>query len=168
MDASALYPLGFHPVYPHKLRDGTAGPLPLPRAAAKIKYYFVDFGISSLISKDSSNKLVVGNFGRDREVPELSVSTPYDPFKVDVFILGNLFDRGFVEVRGSLNQRRNALTMLVHSGIFQLRIPEAFEPVNEDQRFQTSPNCSGRDDSVVEDTSSYILHTPGMEGTCKE
>ncbi|THG96474.1 hypothetical protein EW026_g5361 [Hermanssonia centrifuga] len=40
-----------------------------------------------------SPKLVVGGYGRDQDVPELSFDVPYDPFKVDIFILGNMFKR---------------------------------------------------------------------------
>lgn len=34
---------------------------------------------------------MTGIFGLDQDVPELSREIPYDPFKVDVFIIGNMF-----------------------------------------------------------------------------
>jgi len=40
--------------------------------------------------------LVLGLAGRDREVPELSDEVPYDPFKVDIFTIGNVLRREFV------------------------------------------------------------------------
>jgi hypothetical protein len=98
MDAKALYPKGFHPVYTFRLPE-TADFAPiLPRYTAHIVYYYVDFGISSHIPTDSPDKLVLGDLGRDQSVPELSTTIPYDPFKVDVFILGNVFQRLFGRV----------------------------------------------------------------------
>ena len=34
--------------------------------------------------------------GWDRDPPELSATNPYDPFKLDIFIFGNMFKREFV------------------------------------------------------------------------
>lgn len=42
---------------------------------------------------------MVGNVARDREVPEVDVIVPYDPFKVDIFILGNLIFTELQDVR---------------------------------------------------------------------
>ncbi|KAI0316324.1 kinase-like domain-containing protein [Amylostereum chailletii] len=98
MDASAMYPLGFHPIYDLYLPDArtAASRSMIPRLKAGVKYYFVDYGISSQIPSDHPTKLVTGIFGRDRDVPELSDTVPYDPFKVDIFSLGNLFQKEFV------------------------------------------------------------------------
>ncbi|GBE79224.1 predicted protein [Sparassis crispa] len=93
MDASAMYPHGFHPVKEDYLPDGETGVEPLPRSTVSIRYYYVDFGISVLIPPDVHPKLTVGELGRDREPPELSPDVPYDPFKLDVFLIGNLFRR---------------------------------------------------------------------------
>ncbi|OCB89313.1 hypothetical protein A7U60_g3513 [Sanghuangporus baumii] len=43
-------------------------------------------------------RLVAGNRAQDREVPELSSIVPYDPFAVDIFTLGNVFKRNFLNV----------------------------------------------------------------------
>lgn len=63
-----------------------------------IRYYLADFGLSVRLPP-SQSRLVVGEVGADREVPELSDTTPYDPFKVDVFVLGNVFRRKIHDVR---------------------------------------------------------------------
>ena len=70
----------------------------LPRASVPMTYYYIDFGISTLFASEDTNKLVTGRAGLDRDVPELSEVLPYDPFKVDVFILGNLFRQSFLQV----------------------------------------------------------------------
>ncbi|THG96233.1 hypothetical protein EW026_g5568 [Hermanssonia centrifuga] len=92
MDADSLFPKGYHPVQSHHLPDASALAPQLWRAKGHIKYYYVDFGISVHLPTDSP-KLVVGGYGRDQDVPELSFDVPYDPFKVDIFILGNMFKR---------------------------------------------------------------------------
>ncbi len=100
MDATAMFPRGFHPVTDICLPDDITRFAPtLPRSKVPVTYYFVDFGLSSLFAADQASRLVTGSFGLDEEVPELSDEVPYDPFKVDIFILGNLFRQQFVEVR---------------------------------------------------------------------
>ena len=98
VDSKPLFPRGFHPVFPHRLPDASLHAPVLSRTVVPVKYYFVDFGISSYIPQDSEDKLVRGDFGRDQEVPELSLTTPYYPFKVDVFIIGNLLNNCFLRV----------------------------------------------------------------------
>lgn len=95
MNATALYPKGFHPVNDGLLPDGWMPAPVLSRICVPVKYYYVDFGISSYIPPDVYPKLAVGEYGMDKEVPELSATVPYDPFKVDIFILGNFFRHYF-------------------------------------------------------------------------
>ena len=99
MDATPLFPHGFHPIADDMLPDTIATWAPrLPRATTPVKYYYIDFGISSRFADDDVCRLVTGRNGLDRTVPELSRTVPYDPFKVDIFILGNLFRQQFSEV----------------------------------------------------------------------
>ena len=98
MDAPALYPEGFHPVRLNASRDFRNRTLRnVPRAFAPARYYYVDFGISVHIPPEVRPKCATGVLGRDREVPELS-QPEYDPFKVDIFVLGNLFRKVICEV----------------------------------------------------------------------
>ena len=99
MDATAMYPEGFHPIrldcHPRDLRRWA----PVrSRDDVPVTYYFVDFGISSQFQPSDTDRLVVGTLGLDQDVPELSDEVPYDPFKVDIFILGNFFSQEFVGV----------------------------------------------------------------------
>ncbi|PSR73553.1 hypothetical protein PHLCEN_2v10472 [Hermanssonia centrifuga] len=98
MDADSLFPKGFHPVRMDNLPDGRRSATQLSRRAARVTYYYVDFGISVFIPPDKQPKLALGGYGRDQDVPELSFEVPYDPFKVDIFILGNTFRREIYEV----------------------------------------------------------------------
>lgn len=98
MDASALFPKGFHPVIQSLLPDASGESHALSRAGVPINYYFIDFGISSRFAPDASSRLIVGSMGLDQEPPELSRTVPYDPFKLDVFLIGNLIRRHFCDV----------------------------------------------------------------------
>lgn len=91
MDASGMYPRGHHPHLTRLLPDISAKAPFVSRVMARppVKYYYIDFGISSKFSPDEKSRLVYGSLGRDQEVPELSTSIPYDPFKVDIFLIGN-------------------------------------------------------------------------------
>ncbi|KZV79516.1 hypothetical protein EXIGLDRAFT_846440 [Exidia glandulosa HHB12029] len=60
------------------------------RAESRVRYYFIDFGISTRFSGPGPH-LVTGEIGRDPSAPELSDVIPYDPFKLDVYLLGNYF-----------------------------------------------------------------------------
>ncbi|KAL6303435.1 hypothetical protein BKA93DRAFT_788470 [Sparassis latifolia] len=96
MDARSLYPQGHHPVRIETSRDGTRTLSPLSRSDHPVRYYYIDFGISSYIEKGTS-PYVLGRRGRDKELPELSSEVPYNAFKADLFILGNLYKKEFLQ-----------------------------------------------------------------------
>lgn len=98
MEASGLYPKGHHPIDEDCLPDISGASPVAPRSSYPVKYYFVDFGISTYFPSTSTRRLVVGIDGLDQDVPELSDTVPYDPFKVDIFILGNLFRQHVYQV----------------------------------------------------------------------
>ena len=93
-----MFPRGFHPVKDTLLYDLiTPAPI-IPRRDVGVKYYFVDYGISSYFPTGSEPHLVLGRDGRDQDVPELSDEVPYDPFKVDIFTIGNVLRHEFCTV----------------------------------------------------------------------
>ncbi|KAI0266075.1 hypothetical protein BC834DRAFT_924050 [Gloeopeniophorella convolvens] len=94
MDATAMYPRGFHPAVDFMLPDYSGRAPMIPRSMAGVKYYFVDHRWSLYFSPGSQPRLVIGNAGtRDRDVPELRRSGPYDPFKMDMLLIGNALDQ---------------------------------------------------------------------------
>ena len=97
VDARPLYPEGHHPVRTDHTPDGVYPISPLSRTDRPVRYYYIDFGLSTQFPEGTS-PLVVGDVGRDNEVPELSEDVPYDAFKVDVYALGNLFFKEFYQV----------------------------------------------------------------------
>ena len=100
MRADGLFPGGFHPYLQLMTPDILHRAKYLYRRDVRlIKYYFIDFGISLRFNESDTNRLVYGFKGMDREVPELFDGLKYDPFPLDIFILGNFYRRTLVEVR---------------------------------------------------------------------
>ena len=71
---------------------------PLHRIDHPVRYYYIDFGLSERFA-EGAPPLVVGDVGRDAEVPELSSTIPYDGYKADIHALGNLFHKEIEQVR---------------------------------------------------------------------
>ncbi|KAG9093575.1 hypothetical protein FS749_014162 [Ceratobasidium sp. UAMH 11750] len=61
-----------------------------------VVYYFIDFGLSVRFRNEEGRRLVTGSHGREQTVPEIRKTEPYDPFKVDIFILGAFVERDIV------------------------------------------------------------------------
>ncbi|KDR80043.1 hypothetical protein GALMADRAFT_136599 [Galerina marginata CBS 339.88] len=55
------------------------------RSVAPVRYYFIDYETAQ---RFSLGEQCVGIMGQERNVPEMSDTVPYDPFKLDVYQLG--------------------------------------------------------------------------------
>lgn len=106
MDGERMYPHGFHPVHDMVLPDGETWAWPYSRSQVGVRYYFVDYGISSYFPPDHPRELVTGDLGRDQDVPELSETIPYDPFPVDIFTIGHVFRDELYQVRLAMTSHR--------------------------------------------------------------
>lgn len=99
MDATPLYPAGFHPQNPYLTPDAkTFAPVRRRYSASFPKYHIIDFVISTWFRDGDDNRLVTGTDGQDKSVPELHANKPYDPFKVDIYTLGNVFKNELIHV----------------------------------------------------------------------
>ena len=98
MDGSNLYKDGWHPMETWRGRDGGELSLNRKRSEVEIRYYFIDFGLSTEFSLGQHERLVTGGLGRI-QAPEQVSGLPYDPFKLDVYYLGHVFQTKIVEVR---------------------------------------------------------------------
>jgi len=98
MDAPDVFPNGFHPCAENRDGGGTFEVKIVPRHKTwnPIRYYFIDFGISRIYRPEEPHE-VVGDDGPDRDVPEMSDISVYDPFPADVFIMGNAFKKYFLQ-----------------------------------------------------------------------
>ncbi|KAG8944773.1 hypothetical protein FRC03_001913 [Tulasnella sp. 419] len=100
MDARRMFPSGWHPMDETRLYDGRTNlaSAQTRTAAGGVRYYYVDFGLST---KDEES--VLGEHGQER-APELEKgqTVPYDPFALDVYILGMSFKRHILlQTRGA-------------------------------------------------------------------
>ena len=69
------------------------------------KYYFTQFASALHLPGDKRSTFVTGKVGLDQDVPEMTGSAPYDPFKADVRVLGNMYRDQFLRVsRYTTNQ----------------------------------------------------------------
>lgn len=110
MNGDPLYPKGFHPFWISRTPDVLHEAKALRRRdVPQIKYYFVDFGISSWFDDDDDefDRVAAGMDGRDQDVPELKSRQCYDPFPVDIFIVGNMFKKTFIKVSSLCGVRRH-------------------------------------------------------------
>ena len=83
---------------PWQARDGGDLSLTRKRSEAEIKYYFIDFGLSTEFAFGERERRVTGELGRV-EAPEQHSGLPYDPFKLDVYYLGYVYQTKIVNVR---------------------------------------------------------------------
>lgn len=98
MEASSLFPEGFHPTYWSLNRQGTKDAKRRRRTGSNpVKYYFIDFGIATVMTEGDKTR-TFGNDGQDQEVPELKSKVPYLAAPVDIFILGNVYRKHFLKV----------------------------------------------------------------------
>lgn len=98
MDGNPLFPDSHHPVDVHLSPDVSRYARRLSRADRPIKYYFIDFGMSSYFKTDEPS-CVIGSIGANQDAPELSNDIPYNPFMLDVFVLGRAYEEKFLKVR---------------------------------------------------------------------
>jgi len=86
MDAKDIYPEGFHPQRTFLTVDARRrAPVRRRHQVPFPKYYLIDFGLST------RSHTAEGKDGQDKTVPEFENAKRYDPFKVDIYTLGNLY-----------------------------------------------------------------------------
>ena len=98
MDAKSLVPTGWHFVAPFCEPDGMTRITPLDRKRYHVRYYFIGFG-NCLHIPSHQRTTIKGIGGGDYDVPELITGEAYDPFKLDIYTLGNVIDNYLYEVR---------------------------------------------------------------------
>jgi len=99
MDARKIYPRGWHPQGRRFLPTGVDVLPSFPPSRTSVggvRYYYIDFGISS---RDLDS--VTGAYCQE-PAPELSDTVPYDPYKLDVYVLGMAYKHFLLEKRGRL------------------------------------------------------------------
>ncbi|KIM39288.1 hypothetical protein M413DRAFT_447232 [Hebeloma cylindrosporum] len=95
MDGSRVVPKGWHFVIPCSHDGILSGDFDwVDRWSVRpVNYYVIDFELSQRMNPEGNPCRFVGSWGQDRSVPEMSFTTPSDPFKVDVYQLGNIIKK---------------------------------------------------------------------------
>ncbi|RXW18388.1 hypothetical protein EST38_g7465 [Candolleomyces aberdarensis] len=98
MDASGLYPGGFHPIRIERRPDFSGySKAKYSRTEKPPKYYLIDFGLSKRYEEGEA-PIPTEKPGTDRSVPEyLDVSKTVNPFFVDVYCVGNMIRQEFLD-----------------------------------------------------------------------
>ena len=99
MDAEQLFPDDHHPVYPlHDITMCGSARCLRRRDVFKthpVRYLFIDFQSTDYFNPSEK---VRTTFGQDRELPECRDSREfYSPFPIDVYTLGNVYKKSFLE-----------------------------------------------------------------------
>ena len=95
-DASQMYPEGYHPVQLNRNRNLKGQAKRCTRTARPPRYYFIDFGLSRrYTSRDALDEPLRGG---DKSAPEHRRGERCNPFRTDIFYLGNLVREHFLLV----------------------------------------------------------------------
>jgi hypothetical protein len=103
LDASGMYPKGFHPRRQDRNIEIT-GPAEqrYTRTQRPPKYYWIDFGLAARFSRETESFQIPILRGNDKTVPEHQdpkyMQQLCDPFPTDIYYLGNLVREFFTEV----------------------------------------------------------------------
>ena len=100
MDASPLYPRGFHPQSPVMKPDRSDVAKHCSRTERPVQYYWTDFGLSRRFDPEETSPTELPIWGGDRSVPEFkkNYDAPWNPFHTDVYYVGNLIREDFMKV----------------------------------------------------------------------
>ncbi|KAJ7162149.1 kinase-like domain-containing protein [Mycena filopes] len=98
MDASNMYPEGFHFQHPERAADFSGYAKHYTRTQRPPRYYLIDFGLSRVYrSKTDPPPLEPVIYGGDRSAPEFINNDECNPFPTDVYYLGNMIRTDFLD-----------------------------------------------------------------------
>lgn len=73
------------------------------RTAYPTKYYIIDFGLSRQYDADVTSPREILDRGGDHSLPEVKhADVPCDPFKTDIYYVGNTIRANYLQVRNKL------------------------------------------------------------------
>lgn len=99
MMQSSMYSETPHPIVRSKSYDFKRRVTCVTRTERPVKYYFTDFGISCRLPENVTDPRETPIMGGDRSVPEHQRPIgPQNPYRTDVYCLGNLFRTQFLQV----------------------------------------------------------------------
>jgi hypothetical protein len=104
LDPSGMYPNGFHPREVDRNRNFKGAAKAYTRTQRPPVYYFIDFGLSrQYISRDVMDEPLRGG---DKSAPEHRSGLRCNPFRTDIYYIGNLVREEFMKVKRFLPRRK--------------------------------------------------------------
>ncbi|KAF9077729.1 kinase-like domain-containing protein [Rhodocollybia butyracea] len=97
MDARKMYPDGHHPSRPSRTYDYKKRARHFSRTLAPPRYYLIDFGFSRKYESSQERTPAYAIRSGGTEPPEYKAEVPCDPFATDVFLVGNMIRRHFLD-----------------------------------------------------------------------
>ncbi|KAF9077760.1 hypothetical protein BDP27DRAFT_1441790 [Rhodocollybia butyracea] len=97
MDAKKMYPDGHHPSRPSRTYDYKKRVRHFSRTLVPPRYYLIDFGFSRKYDSSQERSSEYAILSGGTEPPECKAEAPCDPFATDVFLVGNMIRRRFLD-----------------------------------------------------------------------
>ncbi|KAL6303554.1 kinase-like domain-containing protein [Sparassis latifolia] len=100
MDPLPMYPHLYHPASVDSNRQFTGNAKRYTRTRRPTKYYLVDFGLSRKYNPDDGPPEELPILGGDKSVPEFQgegYNVASDPFPTDIYYLGNMIRKDFLQ-----------------------------------------------------------------------
>ena len=102
-----------HPTHFTKSYDFKRSITKRTRTSYPTRYFYIDFGLSARLPPGEPSPRVHVALGGDRTVPEYKDPHGlHDPYKIDVYCLGNLIREHFMDVSAFCHSPRSLLTFL--------------------------------------------------------
>ncbi|KII93063.1 hypothetical protein PLICRDRAFT_170855 [Plicaturopsis crispa FD-325 SS-3] len=142
MDATALYPQGWHPWRLNYAPNAITKVSPVAsRIDHPVRYYFIDYGLSiRFFEGESSIIRTRGGIPQEKTVPELLVDAPYDAYKVDIYILGCVYRKELYEKFTGLDFLSPLIADMTHPD--PSRRPTSAEALAQFRRIQAQLDSS--------------------------
>jgi serine/threonine protein kinase len=113
LDPSGMYPNGFHPTQINRSQDFTGRAKRHTRTGRPPRYYLIDFGLSrEYASRDAFDEPLSGG---DRSAPEHGHGGQCNPFKTDIYYLGNLVREEFIRKYHGFEFMRDLVSEMTHN-----------------------------------------------------
>ncbi len=111
MDASGMYPKGFHPSSNSLDDEAVYDAKYLSRTKTKsVKYFYIDFEMSRLIRSKSDRRVCGCNKVQANLHPRLKIAKPMTLFRRTSYYLGSVYGTHLLEVRHSISLMMVVLT----------------------------------------------------------
>ncbi|KAI1795567.1 kinase-like domain-containing protein, partial [Ganoderma leucocontextum] len=129
MDPTPIFSDTPHPTHSYKSYDFKHSIRTRTRTSNPTRYFYIDFGLSARLPPEDPSPRIGVDIGGDKTVPEYrDPNGLHDPYKIDVYCLGNILREHFMDKSHSLEFLRPVVAEMVqHDPAERPSIDMAFE-----------------------------------------